>query len=163
MKVVIKKYHKLIWLIPVSVLLFSCAPESCMTETQTQSYVKGVFYLDGTDTPKSPDTLTIYGIGREETLLYNKSVRQASVQLPLDAGKESCSFIFIINSVVDTVTLEYITYPHLISKECGYTYFHKLQEMNEITSFTKNRLKGITIKNPGVVIPTSENLRIFWQ
>ena len=160
MKTIILKFRKYLCLIPFSVILFSCTPESCMQETQ--SYVKGVFYLDGTDTAKSPDTLTIYGIGREESLLYNKSVKPAFVLLPLDASKESCSFVFIINSVVDTITLNYITYPHLVSKECGYAYFHKLQDPDELTSLTHNKIKGITIKDPSVVIPTAENLRIFF-
>jgi hypothetical protein len=157
-----KKYELIFWLV-LSALLFSCTPESCMEGTETQSYVKGLFYLnDGTGSAKAPDTLTVYGMGREDILLYDKTIKTSSVLLPLDASTDSCKFVFIINSVADTVTLHYTSYPHFISKECGYTYFHSLKQM-PIPTYTSHKIMGITIKNNSVIIPNEENIRIFYN
>lgn len=139
-------------------LQISCTPESCLEETQT--YVKATFYTnDGTGKIKAPDTLTIYGVGRENKLIYNKVTQTSSVLLPLDASSESCDFIFIINNKRETVSFKYTSYPHFVSKECGYTYFNKL---DSVMPGTFNIIDAIYLDNKNVIIPNEDNIRIFY-
>jgi hypothetical protein len=156
----VKKNHFLIyWLIVIIAFQYSCTPESCMQQTQT--FVKATFYKnDGTGINKAPDTLTIFGVGNEGTLIYNKAVRQLSVLIPLDATRERCQFVFKINNRIDTVSFIYSSYPHFISKECGYTYFHQLED---IPTSTHNIIDTIEIKSKSVVLPNGENIKIFYN
>jgi hypothetical protein len=158
MKTISKEYYLLFWLTVISVFQFACTPESCLEETQ--SYIKATFYAnDGTGKIKPPDTLTIYGVGKEENLIYNKAIRQSSVLLPLDASTESCQFIFKINNIIDTVTFAYSSYPHFISKECGYTFYHKL---DSVFQKKPNKIDHIYLLSKSVIIPHEENIKIFY-
>jgi hypothetical protein len=145
------------WSLALMVLHFSCTPESCMEETQ--AYVKLTFREDGTGILKPPEILTVYGIGKEDKLIYDKAVRASSVMLPLDPNTESCGFVFIMDNVKDTVFLNYSSFPHFINKECGYTYFHNL---NNQPQFTQNIIKDLSILNRSVLIPNEENIKIFY-
>ena len=73
-----------------------------------------------------PDSLTLSGLN-DTTKIYNKATGVIHGLFPLNASEPSCTFIIIINGVTDTVEFQYDTYPHLISKECGYTYYHTLE------------------------------------
>lgn len=152
------KRYFLIGLIALAALLNSCTPESCLEETQ--SYVNANFYInDGSGMIKAPDTLTIYGVGRSNILLYNKALNVSTITLPLDASAESCDFIFIINSITDTVSFTYNSYPHFISKECGYTFFHTLTSPPVPTN---NSIDAIYLEDNNVIISKKENIRIFY-
>jgi predicted nucleic-acid-binding Zn-ribbon protein len=126
---------------------------------ETQCYVKATFYAkDGSGKILPPDTLSVYGIGKPDNLLYNKVIKASFILLPLDESVEKCEFIFKINHTSDTVTFDYNSYPHFISKECGYTFFHKLGSVY----CTQNILDTTTIKNNSVIIPNEENIKIFY-
>lgn len=159
MKANSNKHYFMIALVALTAIINSCTPESCL-EDDTQSYVNATFYInDGTGLIKAPDTLTIYGVGRSNLLLYDKALNVSTVSLPLDASAESCDFIFIINGITDTVSFTYNSYPHFISKECGYTFFHNLTLAEPKTT---NSIDNIYIVDNNVLISKKENIRIFY-
>ena len=53
------------------------------------------------------------------------------------------TFVIKINGVTDTIEFQYSSYPHLISKECGYTFYHHL---DTVTNFTKHIIKRYLYK-----------------
>jgi hypothetical protein len=155
METISKKLYLYFWLIVLLTWQLACTPESCMQETQ--SYARVTFYENGTGKIKAPDTLTVYGIGLENKLIYNKTLNATSALLPLDASVENCDFVFIINGLKDTVIINYSSYPHFISKECGFTFFHKLESVYS----SQNKIDTISIKNNSVIIPNEDNIKIF--
>jgi predicted nucleic-acid-binding Zn-ribbon protein len=134
----------------------SCTPGSCLEETIAKTKVP--FYLSSTQKIKAPDSLTIYGINNKSNKLYSSSRSVTRADLPLNPSTESCGFVLRINGVSDTLLLTYDSYAHFISKECGYTYYYKIDSL----SFTKNIIDTIIIKNRFVTTVNEENFRILY-
>jgi len=137
--------------------LLSCTPESCLEETQ--SFLKASFY-SGEETVKltAPDSLSLYGLNRDSIIYDNKTGVQPAL-IPLNASTESSKFIIIINGVTDTVEFRYSSYPHLISKECGYTFYHHL---DTAPVHTKHLIDTIYLSNETITTLNVENIRIFY-
>ena len=144
----------------LSVLLLvvhSCDIGSCFEETE--SYLKASFYNNETKKPGSPDTLTVYGLNRDTAKLYDNALNVEHALFPLNASTTSCSFIVIINGVTDTIEFQYSSYPHLISKECGYTFYHQLDTEPKLTN---HAIKDIYTSNKTITNLNVENIRIFY-
>ncbi|MCX6325936.1 MAG: DUF6452 family protein [Bacteroidia bacterium] len=135
--------------------LFSCTPESCFEETE--SYLKATLYKNGTGRLLSPDSLTVYGISMD-SIIYNKAKNVQIALLPLNASTDSCIYIIRINGITDTLKLSYSSYPHLISKECGYTFYHNLDSL----TYTTNAIDSIDIRKNTITTINEENIRIFY-
>jgi hypothetical protein len=147
------------WLIILLIILnfsSSCTPSACIGETT--AFLKGGFYKNGTGTLLSADTVTIFGVGRDSAKIYSKSLRVTLIQLPLDASSDSCSFVMKINSTIDTLTFKYSSYPHMISKECGVTFFFILESCRWRGSI----IDTINIRNNNITTFNEENIRIFY-
>lgn len=137
-------------------LAVSCTPESCFEETN--AYVKGTFYSTATGKAATPDSITMYGVDMSKVKLYNKATGVQPAYIPLNAGSGSSSFVIKINGIRDTVTFSYSSSPHLLSMECGYTFYHTL----DTVFHTKNQIEDIIIKNENVTTLKEENIRIFY-
>lgn len=151
------KYIPLSLLLVALVQLISCTPQACQEETR--SLVKATFYKTGTNLIQAPDSLTIFGLGIDTTDFYNKSVNVRIAQFPLNASTLTCSFVFRINGITDTLTFDYTSYPHLVSKECGFTYYHIL---NSSYTVTGHAIDTIEIMNKNITTTYGENIRIFY-
>jgi hypothetical protein len=146
----------LIILIFVMNLCFSCSTDSCMEETT--SFLNATFYKKGSTSISLPDSVTVFGIGKETTKLYNKALKVSTIKLPLDASTETCGFVIKINDKTDTLRFTYSVYPYLISKECGITFFYTLNSY----STANGSIDNIIIKNNNIRIFNEENIRIFY-
>lgn len=139
-------------------LLFSCTEGSCFEETE--SYLKASFYTgDVTPKPFAPDSLTLYGLNND-SIIYYKSAKVQPALIPLNASTDSCTFIIKINGVADTIKFHYSSYPHLISKECGYTFYHQLPD--SVRAYTRHAIKKIYTANKTITNLNVENIRIFY-
>jgi hypothetical protein len=141
-----------------TVIMFSCAPEACFEETN--AYLKASFYSYSNSTVKliAPDSLTLFGQG-QTIKLYNKAGNVQPALLPLNAAAGSCTFIIRINGINDTVQFLYSSRMHLLSKECGYTYYHTLLDL---PAYTQNKIDTILIINSSITTANEENIRIFY-
>ena len=137
------------------ILLFSCIQGSCFDETE--SYLKASLFSNSFGKVVSPDSLTVYGLNRD-SLIYSKISDITVALLPLNDTTESSSFVIKINGISDTVEFHYSSYPHLISKECGYTYYHHLDSAN----YTKHIISNITLDSPTVTNLKIENITIYY-
>lgn len=141
----------------IILLLISCTQGSCFEETE--SYLKASFYTgDPTPINHPPDTLTLYGLN-QDSLIYNKKNGVQVALFPLNASTESSIFVIIINGVTDTIEFRYSSYPHLISKECGYTFYHHL-DTAPIPRY--HAIKDIFVANETITNLNVENIRIFY-
>jgi hypothetical protein len=141
----------------VIVFMLSCTPHSCFEETE--SFVKASFYNNTTKKLQPPDSLTIYGINMGTNTLYNKSTKVQPALIPLNSSADESRFIIIINGITDTLDFRYTNYPHLVTKECGYTFYHILDTL----TFTTNTISYIYIAKNTITTINEENIRIFYQ
>ncbi|HEX7493243.1 MAG TPA: DUF6452 family protein, partial [Bacteroidales bacterium] len=126
---------------------------------ETESYLKASFYSgDETKILTAPDSLTIYGLS-DTNKVYNKATKIEHALLPLNASTPECIFIIKINGTTDTVKFTYSSYPHLLSKECGYTFYHQL---DTVRNFSKHIIKDIYSGNLTITTLNVENIRIFY-
>jgi hypothetical protein len=134
----------------------SCTTGACFEETT--AYVKATMYLSSTNKMTAPDSLSLYGPGMDTSMFYKAQKNITRAMLPLDASKESCSLVLKINNVRDTLTIWYSSHTHLISKECGYTYYHTIDSLH----YTKNSIDSLTLKKTTITTLLEENLRIYY-
>lgn len=106
----------------------------------------------------APDSLTIYGLNMESKKLYDKQAGVQPALIPLNPSAENCSFIIMINGTTDTLTFGYNSYPHLLSKECGYTFYHELKSRFN----TNNIIDTVVIATQKITTDNAENLRIYY-
>jgi hypothetical protein len=137
-------------------LSFSCTPGSCLEDTE--SFLKASFYDDETKLLRAPDSLTIYGLGMDTIILYDNAKNVQPALFPLNPSTDHCSFIIIVNGVTDTLVFRYSSYPHLISKECGYTFYYNVEQPDP----TANAIKGIYLNKSNITTVNEENIRIFY-
>jgi hypothetical protein len=135
-------------------LLISCAPEACFEETN--SFLKASFYNNKTKKQQAPDSLLLFGLGQTNKIYNNVSGVQPAL-IPLNASAESCTVVIRINDVTDTIQFRYSSYPHLISKECGYTFYHRLD-----TFFCSKNVFYIYKSSNNITTANEENIRIFY-
>ncbi len=147
---------KIISVVYLALVLLSCTPGSCFEETN--SFMKASFYQTGTGKMKPPDSLTVYGIGKENDTIYKKAANVQPALFPFDAGENRCGFMVRINGISDTMVVWYESYPHLISRECGITFYHTLDSVVA----TKNLVDTVIISNSKISTVNEENIRIFY-
>ncbi len=148
----------LFYVLPVIMLCaLSCSEGSCFEETE--SYLKATFYTRIKDEPiaAAPDTLSLVGFG-QDSVIYKKATSVKVALFPLNSSADSSTFIIRINQFTDTITFRYSSYPHLISKECGYTFYHTL----DTVLHTNNSIKDIYEGNATITNLNVENIRIFY-
>jgi hypothetical protein len=133
----------------------SCTPGSCENETITT--VKAGFYETGTGNQLTADSVTMYGLGNDTTRIYDNAHNLKTISFPLDASSDTSVLILRINGHNDTVTLVYTSYAHLVSKECGFTFFHVLDTVYN----TRTDLDFLK-KNQNITTANEENIRIFY-
>lgn len=136
--------------------LAACTPEACFEETS--AFVKATFYDKTSDEASPPDSLTLYGMNRDSLKIYDRKAGVRPALFPLDASAQTCSFIIKINGIPDTIQFFYTSYPHLLSVECGYTFFHNIDTLY----YTENNIDHIYISKKNISTVNEENIRIFY-
>jgi len=142
-------------LLTLSMVQVACTPASCLEETVAT--VNAVFYRTGTGNAEAPDSLTLYGIGSGLNKIYSAEGKLKVAKIPLDASVSSCSFYIKVNDITDTLFFSYSSYPHLVSKECGFTMYHAVENVS-------NRAEEIDVLliNGSITTSNEENIRIFY-
>jgi len=136
-------------------LLSSCLEVTCIDETE--AYVKAGFYLYSTKSPSVPESLTLIGLNMDSTI-YNKVKLTPPALLPLKDSSAVSTFIININGINDTIKFQYWSFPHLITKECGYTMFHTVDTI----LFTRNAIDSIANRNKNITTENVENISIYY-
>jgi hypothetical protein len=155
------KYFTGILIIIISGILLSfcsCVPQSCFEETE--AFVKISFFKKSLNKLQPPDSITMYGLNMETSKIYKKALNVQPVLVPLNSSTDSCVIIIKINNEInDTIKFRYSSYPHLISKECGYSFYHNL---DTVRSFTKHAIIDMYYANKNITTVNEENVRIFY-
>lgn len=137
-------------------LLHSCAPEACFEETN--AFLKASLYDNETKKVRVPDSLTLYGLEADTNIIYNKARGIQPALFPLNPANDNCTFVIRINGITDTLIFRYSSYPHLLSKECGYTFYHTLDTFFH----TRNVIDYIFTNRRTITTLNEENIRIYY-
>jgi hypothetical protein len=137
-------------------VMVSCSPEACLENTE--SYLNASLYSYSKKIITAPDSLTIFGSGRDTNFIYRRSRNITVARFPLDNIAGSSTFVIIFNNIADTITFRHTSYPHLISRECGYTWFHDAQP----PEWTTNAIDSVWFRFGLVTNDEEENIRIFY-
>lgn len=151
-----KKLYFFLPAIFIAGFLISCAPDACFEETT--SFLKASFYNNATKLKAAPDSLTLFGLNMQTNKIYNKAVKVQPALIPLNVSARNSTFVIRINGITDTIQFIYSSYPHLISKECGYTFYHTLDTFQ----YSKNTIDYIYRSSDNITNLNEENIRIFY-
>lgn len=139
-----------------TIFLFSCSLGSCFEETE--SYVKASLFNKVLYKISAPDSVSMRGSGLD-SIIYKRATSLTIAKIPLNSSADTSAFIIKINAITDTVVFIYSSYPHLISKECGYTFYHHLEVP---PLHTKHIIDSISIENANITNLNGENIRIYY-
>jgi hypothetical protein len=140
----------------VCLILNSCLEVACVDETE--AYVKADFYSYKTLKAAIPDSITLYGMGKDTNKIYNKVKITPPALLPLNDSTDYSLFVIRINGVTDTLEFRYWSYPHLVTKECGYTFYHTIDTIYH----TKHAIDSVSKFNENITTVNGENIRIYY-
>jgi len=139
----------------ISLLLTSCFDIECINRPEVK--VNAFFYDYEKKTKAQPDSVTLHGIDNP-VKIYDKQSNLSAALLPLKASENETEFVIKINGITDTIRFVYSNSLHLISKECGYLTFHKIDAFY----YTKNEIDSISLTNKEITPKSIENVAIFY-
>ena len=113
-------------------------------------------YYDSTGADTTLSDLTIYGMGMEDSLLYDRDTLQ-SVSLPLNPFTDTTRFIMIFGPYTDTLNFFYQRNLRMISPECGFAIFFEIKSF----SHTYHAIDSLSLLDQNLDAQTQEHLQIF--
>jgi hypothetical protein len=140
----------------VLIHLFSCSAGTCFDVTEAK--VKAGFYSKATGIAHPADSISLFGVGKDTLLIYNKLSDAKTAEFPLFADSTICRFVLRINGMNDTVTYKYSSSLHLLSKECGYCFFFNV----DTVYYTRNIIDSVSLTKKSITTFNEENMRIFY-
>ncbi len=138
------------------VMLISCR-EECLYKPESLAGVEFRSVLDGRDTETAVDSLTVRGLGREDSLLYNNRNNIRSIALPMNGMAEESGFVFEFNGETDTLWLTYLVNPWFLSQECGFVLNFELVDSRH----TANIIDSVVIVISEITSFDDKNIRIY--
>lgn len=142
-------------------LLSSCLPvENC--EESAANPLRIGFYetVANTGQPRAYaiDSLTVFGVNRPDSLLYDNRKNVRTIEVPLNPSTDSTGFVVVFPAnVIDTLWIRYLRQPVLVSADCGFTMYY---EINQVTH-TSRGIQSSQIFQPFVRNTLEEHLRII--
>ena len=128
----------------------SCQDDEC--DQSLRNLAGFGFYTpqEGTRVDSIIPNLSIYAAAQPDTLLYDSLDREA-VYLPLNPTQNQTRFVFVIDSIVDTVSIDYTRKQEFVSHPCGFitrfqitqsrvnhSVFDSIQTINPIVTLNEN-------------------------
>ncbi len=148
----------LLYITGFCLLFFSCeSEESC--EQSTVSVLNAGFYSIPDSLPESTsvDNLTVYGIGRADSLIYDQASSVGSFVLPLSPSCDTTGFVLTLGAVTDTIRFLYSRELHMLSMECGFATYYYIERINNTT----NTIDSVSVVNEKVTTGDDENIQIY--
>ena len=144
-------YYILILLITI----ISCEKDDfCIEETTPKMIIR--FYEDANPTTiKAVSKLTVWADGLDS--IYTKKSLD-SISIPLNLYEDFTKYLFASEEQVDTVDFNYELKDVFVSRSCGYK--SNFENLN-VTSFSSNWIKNISIKQSIINHDTTAHISIF--
>ena len=141
-------------IIPV---MFQSCEEECTYKPRSFAGVDFHSVVDGIDRQWPVDSLSVSGLGREDSLLYSNRNNIRSVSLPMNGSAEESGFIFIFNNETDTIWFSYKVIPWFLSRECGFVLNFELL----LARHTASIIDSVVIVTREITSFDETNIRIY--
>lgn len=145
----------------VSVVVISCEDyKDCNSPVKTSLGVGFFHMVDQKEVDSTLPALTMFGLGREDSLLADKE-RVDKVFVPLDQTRDETSFFLRPDSTRqngDTILIRYKRNLHFVSSGCGFTTFYQLDTLIS----THHIIDSIALVNKKITTTNATNLKIFY-
>ncbi len=153
----LNKYGLILILTLITNVLSSCdSSEICRENTETPLRI-GFYNKDDFSATAVVDSITVYGLGREDSIIYDNAKNVTRVELPLSNSKDTTSFVLVFPQNQDTITIIYSRKITLLSVGCGFTTFYTLSE----TQSTENEIFNSAIQNSNVINDLNEHIKVY--
>ena len=141
----------------VLLIVFNSCNQNLCEESTDVNFIIGFYTIDdGKARDSVVNNLTIYGVGREDSLLYNQAVAR-KITLPLSLVSDTSRFIFQIDGSDDLCVFEYTRFVRLISHDCGFITELDIQDFE----YTKTNIDSAAIIHSKVTNFEEEHIKIF--
>lgn len=137
-------------------LLPACSKQACYDDTDP--LVNVILLESGTGAAKKSVSLKITGLGVTPPVELVSATSVANFSVPLNPAAESTVMIILLNGVADTATISYSNFIHLVSPECGYTFYNVIKGLNT----THNIIDSLIIENKNITVDGERNMRLFY-
>lgn len=142
-------------------LLFSCEDyKDCNAPVDTSLGLGFYQIVNQREKDSTLPSATLYGIGKEDSLVANKTaIRQ--IRLPLNQTRDITQFFIRPDSTLqkgDTITIQYVRNLHFVSSGCGFTTFYKL----DTAYSTRYYIDSIALVNKKITTTNATNLKIYY-
>ncbi len=152
-----KSYLFNIFIAVVIILVTGSCNEECHFKPRSRVLVNFHSVVNSSDVHAAVDSLTVRGLGREDSLLYNAANNIRTISMPLDGNSTESGFIFDFDRGSDTIWLSYIVRPWFLSPECGFVLNFDLTG----TRHTTNVVDSVVIVVSEVTTFDDTNIRIY--
>ncbi len=137
-------------------LAISCR-EPCPFKPRSLAGIDFHTVINGTDQHSPVDSLTVRGLGREDSLLYAAVNNVSTITLPINGSAVESGFIVDFDRGTDTVWFSYDVKPWFLSPECGFILNFELLE----TRHSVNVIDSVVIVNREITSFDETNIRIY--
>ena len=105
------------------------------------------------------DSLTMYIIGREDTILYDNEKNLGSFNIPMADTAQQLKILLTLNSVHDTIWVDYRPYEVFRSTHCGVINRYEIKNV----TYTKNSIWQIYMNNNQIDESKNTNFFMFYR
>ena len=102
------------------------------------------------------EDITVYGIGREDSLLYDQDTTNI-ISFRLSPFVDTTEIVVVFGALYDTMTFYYSRELRMISPECGFAFLFDIRELN----ITSNFIDSVSLMDPKLEEIEAEHLQIF--
>jgi hypothetical protein len=140
----------------IASLAISCR-EPCPFKPRSLTGIDFYTVINGTDQHSAVDSLSVRGLGREDSLLYAAVNNIRSITLPMNGSAVESGFIVDFDRGTDTVWFSYEVKPWFLSPECGFILNFELLE----TRHSVNVIDSVVIVTREITTFDDTNIRIY--
>jgi len=143
-------------LVLLTLLLPACSEQACYDDTDP--LVNVILLESGTGAAKNSVSLKITGLTGVSPVELVTATSVARFSLPLNPAEETSVIVIVLNGIADTATISYTNFVHMVSPECGYTFYSIVQGLNT----THNIIDSLIIENKNITVDGERNMRLFY-
>jgi hypothetical protein len=147
---------RIISLVLATLLMPACSEKACYDNTDPLVNIS--LFESGTGDFHKTDSIRVRGMTGQSPVELLKAKSVTYFHLPLNPATESSVVIIILNGVADTATINYLSFLHFVSPECGYTFYSTISGLKT----THNIIDSLIIENKNITVDGERNLRLFY-
>ncbi|HEX5552913.1 MAG TPA: DUF6452 family protein [Chitinophagaceae bacterium] len=145
----------------VACLCFSCEDyKDCNSPVATSLGIHFYHLVDGVERDSILPALTMYGIGRSDSLLADTAAVDR-LYVPLNPNADSTGFFLQPDSTMahgDTLTVAYTHSLQFVSSGCGFTTFYDI----DTVYYTTHYIDSIAVPTKKIITTNATNLKIYY-